>query len=258
MMYLDSHRAMDQSARISPVRPTVEAYWIEMRIGPDSIMIGFGPLESIINDPSSATLPDSYSHSSVTTPLAAYVNHETGEPIQVKGRNRREREVAQQLAQAYWRDVKSVEESILGTAIKEETTGYTPLEIIASGVNELEQHWPGAAQTTTFLGNGQGYYTRDATHYRQKLASLAALHGVTTDIVHKWINAHEVTHAQGVTDERETHESTYRALEKAIERSEDPAERRDYELMLHVQARELARRYGVHKKPRTPQKRVLN
>lgn len=229
-----------------------------MRIGSDSIMIGFGPLESIINDPSSATLPDPYAHSSVTTPLAAYVDHETGRPIYVEGRSRAEEEKAIRLAEAYWRDVKSVEESILGEMIREETKSYTALETIASGVDELEYEWPGAAQTTTFLGNGQGYYTRDATHYQQKLESLAALHGVTTDIVHKWINAHEVTHGQGVTDERETHESTYRALVKAIEHSEDPAERREYELMLHVQAGELARRYGIHKKPRTPQERILN
>ena len=239
--------------RGSSVHARRPAYLIGIRAsGPESIVFeAYGPLETIVSGSRTPQRP------SLNAPLAAYIKHDTGEAIVPRGQSTRDTDHAIKLAQAYWNDVQTVEKSELGQAIHEETREYTPLEIIASGINELERSWPGAVQTTTFLPDGTGFYTRDATHYNEKLESMAVLHGVTPEVIHRFATAHEYLHGRGITDERVVHETLYRALEKAIERTDDPTEKREYELMLHVQTRELALRYGVKKNPRGP-KRLLN
>lgn len=189
-------------------------------------------------------------------PFAAYVRHDTGE-IYASGRTSGEIEHAVRLAQAYRQDVLDIEASTLGDEIDAATRSYRTLEVIASGVNDLERSWPGAMQTTTYLSDGTGFYTRDTSTYARKLEQLAALHAVRPEIIHRFATAHEYVHGRGVTDERENHETLYRALERAIERTDDPRERAEYEQLLHVQARELELRYGVKKKPKRSE-RVLN
>ena len=249
--------------RGSSVHAHRPAYLIEIRVwSPEAVFPSLGPLETIVENASAPipgseqpSAPSPYAHS--TAPLAAYIKHDTGEAIVPRGQSTRESDEAIKLAQAYWNDVQRVENSELGRTIHEETKKYTPLEIIASGINELERSWPGAVQTTTFLPDGTGFYTRDATHYNEKLESMAVLHGVTPEVIHRFATAHEYLHGRGITDERVVHETLYRALEKAIEKTDDPSEKREYELMLHVQQRELALRYGVKRTPRAP-KRVVN
>jgi hypothetical protein len=207
-----------------------------------------GSLETLVGDRTS------------TAQLAAYVDQSTGQPVYVpRGQNPQKTDLAIKLAQAYWRDVKSIESSPLGKSIRNRTRGYTPLEIRASGVQDLESRWRGAVQTTTFLPDGTGFYTRDdPKHYTRKLALIGELHAETPELIHEWVTIHEYIHGRGVRSEQENHQIAYAAIEDELERTADPRENHRLTRLLNVQARELELRFGVKKPIRAPRERTLN
>lgn len=185
-------------------------------------------------------------------PLDAYVDYDTGQTILAAGRDPSEIRRGIELARAYRRDLRSLDQSELGAMLAREANsrGYRPQRIRASGVSNLEASLPGALQATTYIGR-DAVYSRDARLYRAKLEHMARRRGVTdTDLIHRYATIHEYMHGRGVRSEKENHLLVYRALERAVAHG-DPKRRDEYERLLEVERGELRERYNIRMRPGT-------